>query len=52
MRCCRSLLDLGESVAKPELLILACLLKRFTFRLPEGAKYDVCYDVMLCTYVL
>ena len=33
---------LGESVAKPELaLILACLLKRFTISLPEGAVYDI-----------
>ena len=37
---------LGETVAKPELLlILSCLLKRFTFSLPEGAVYDPNYLV-------
>ncbi|KAK7090042.1 steroid 17-alpha-hydroxylase/17,20 lyase-like [Littorina saxatilis] len=37
---------LGETVAKPELLlILACLLKRFTISLPEGAVYDPEYNV-------
>ncbi|KAL8564915.1 hypothetical protein ACOMHN_019818 [Nucella lapillus] len=32
---------LGESVAKPELLlVLSCLLKRFTFSFPEGTTFD------------
>ncbi|XP_070190208.1 cytochrome P450 2D4-like [Littorina saxatilis] len=37
---------LGESVAKPELLlVVACLLKRFTISLPEGTAYDPSYKV-------
>ena len=33
-------------MAKPELLlILSCLLKRFTISLPEGAVYDPAYLV-------
>ena len=33
---------LGESVAKPELhLIFACLMQRFTWRLPDGVTADL-----------
>ena len=36
---------LGESVAKPELhLLFACLMQRFTWRLPEGEKVDLTPD--------